>query len=84
VARLSGATVLGAVLWGLVVARRSLARVLLMVVCTAEAVVQLALLSGGPRPSLVVLGSAGLSVLVVVSVSSSEVRRWVARRRTDA
>lgn len=84
VVRLSGATVLGALLWGLVVARRALARVLLMAVCTAEAVLQLALLAGEPRPSLVVLGSAGLSVLVVVSVSSSEVRRWVARRPTDA
>lgn len=81
----AGAAVLLA-LWAFTVARRRWARTLLMAVCSAEAVGQLLHLSAqdGGRVSLVVLLSAGVSVLILITVSSDDARRWVAGRDRPA
>lgn len=73
----AGAAVLVA-LWGLLLTRRGWARTLLMGVCTVDAVGQLTTLSSrtGDRLSLVVLLSAGISLLILITVSSDEARHW--------
>ena len=67
-------------LWGFTLGRRRWARTLLMAVATVDAVSQLVLLSGAAHPGLLVLATTSLSVLVIVTVSSTSVRRWVAGR----
>lgn len=68
------------VLWGLTLARRRWARTLLMAVSSIDAVSQLIALSGDQSPSLLVLATTSVSVLVIVAVSSTSARRWVERR----
>ncbi|MDO9354592.1 MAG: LssY C-terminal domain-containing protein, partial [Solirubrobacteraceae bacterium] len=68
-------------LWLLTLTRRRWARTLLMGVCTLDAVGQLASLGGmsGDDVSRIVLLNAGLSLLVLITVSSDGARRWVSR-----
>lgn len=73
-------------LWALTLMRRSWARTLLMAVCTVDAVAQLASLSAKPDGgvSIAVVLSAGLSLLILLTVSSDDARRWVGERRAPA
>ena len=68
-------------LWALVLARRAWARTLLMAVCAYEAVSQIVELSRDTHPSLLVLASTSISVLILIAVSSTDAGRWVERRR---
>lgn len=83
----SGVTsVLVVVGWLLVLWRQAWARTLVMALCTVAAAGQLASLDDAGRASVLELASAGLSVLVLIAVSSGAARRWVehrAPRRTD-
>ncbi len=72
----SGALCLVA-LWVLMLAHHAWARIALMVVCTAEAVTQLADLGAAAEVHFVVLMSTAITVLILIAVSSDEARRWV-------
>lgn len=68
-------------LWLLTLARRPWARALLMLVCTADAAGQLSALSAtSGHVALGVLLNAGVSVLILIAVSSDEARRWIGSR----
>lgn len=65
------------VLWILTLRRRRWARTLLMAVCAVDAVTQLSALSAADHVSLLLLATAGVSVLILIAASSTEARRWV-------
>jgi hypothetical protein len=48
-----------------------------MVVCTAEAITQLADLSAADEAHFLVLASTAITVLILIAVSSDAARRWV-------
>lgn len=68
------------VLWILTLRRRRWARTLLMAVCAVDAVTQLSALSAADHVSLLLLATAGVSVLILIAASSTEARRWVSHR----
>lgn len=68
------------VLWVLVLRRVRWARIVLMGVCAVEAITQLSALSASDDPSLLVAATTSISVLLLIAVSSTDARRWVADR----
>lgn len=76
---LATGAVLAIALWLLTLARHSWARTLLMAVCTVEAVTHVIRLQQVGKIDPLVLGSAAISVLVLIAVSSLDARRWVRR-----
>ncbi len=73
----AGATIL---LWLLTLARWSWARTVLMAVCAADAISEMVALTRAGSTSQLLLGTASLSVLILIAVSSAQARRWTARR----
>jgi hypothetical protein len=64
-------------LWVFTLAHHAWARTTLMVVCTAEAITQLADLSAADEAHFLVLASTAITVLILIAVSSDAARRWV-------
>jgi hypothetical protein len=64
-------------LWAFMLAHRAWARTALLVVCTAEAVTQLADLSAADEAHFLVLTSTAITVLILIAVSSDAARGWV-------
>lgn len=78
---LGGGAAVVVVLWLLTLGRHPWARTLLMGVCAADAARQLLTLGSldTARVSLIILLGCGLSVLILITVSSDDARRWVRR-----
>lgn len=70
-------------LWVLVLRRVRWARIVLMGVCAVEAITQLSALSTTGDPSLLVVATTSISVLLLIAVSSTDAQRWVADRGPD-
>ena len=70
-------------LWLLTLVRRSTARDLLMVVAAAAAAVELVTVSSAAGLSLPDLLHAGVSVLILIVVSSNQARNWVMHRQRE-
>jgi hypothetical protein len=64
-------------LWVFMLAHHGWARIALMVVCTVEAVTQLLDLSAVAEVRFLVLMNTAITVLILITVSSDEARRWV-------
>jgi hypothetical protein len=70
-------------LWGLVLAHRSWARNLLMLVCGIEAVTQLVDLGAVGESDFPLLVNTAITVLVLIALSSNDAARWMRLQRAD-
>jgi hypothetical protein len=71
-------------LWGLVLTHRGWARNVLMVVCGIEAVTQLLDLGAVGESDFPLLVNTGITVLVLIALSSNDAARWMRIRRRNS